>query len=175
VPLPTVVQPYPLGPYSLVIPSGRYWFSGSFKASHLLPGAAQEELTRGEDAEVWQALGDGERMPAELTLTGTLLAFANIEGLQVDVHDLEQALADATALHRGNADSTSREIPVDGGALVDVIPASPYHYRVSVVVYPTSAVVTVGTAATAPALGTLVTDAGDPIVTHSDDSILVVD
>jgi hypothetical protein len=174
VPLPTVQRPYPLGPYSLVIPSGRYWFTGTFRASHLIPGSAQEELTRGEDAEVWQALGDGERMPAELTLTGTLLAFANIEGLQVDVHDLEQALGGATALHRGNGDSTSREIPVDGGEIVDVVPASPYRYRVSVVVYPTSSEVTTGTAATAPTLNNLVTDLGEIIITDADEPLLVI-
>lgn len=172
-PLPTVVQPYPLGPYSLETPSGRYWFNGSFKASHLIPGRAQENIEAGEDTEVWLALGDGERTPEVLTLSGDLLTFNTLAGLFEDARTLRRAVQSATVLYR-NTGSTHREITIDAGD-VDILPGnSPYHLRARVVLYPTTGAVASDIAASPPALGNIIDHNDENILDHNDKPILSV-
>lgn len=173
-PLPIVPRPYPLGPYSLETSSGRYWFNSSFRASHLIPGRAQEELTAGEDRDYWEALGDGERMPEVLTLTGHLIAFVNVEGLQQDLRDLEAALEAATALYRNSGDATHREMSLDGGQVASVRLRSPYHYLVTLTLYPTSGEVTNAASIDPPGVHELTTEAGDLLTTESGEQILVI-
>lgn len=162
--LPIVSQPYPLGPLSLETDEGTYWLNGSFRASHLIPGSAMEEMTRGEDADFWERLGDGERMPEVLTLSGSLIRFSTSEGLRQDVKALRRAARTASKLVRDNGDTTTREVPLDGGE-VDANPVSKFHYRATVTLYPTSSEVTAGTAAAAPTLRDRETTTGTTRVT----------
>lgn len=172
-PLPTVSRPYPLGPYSLETPTGRYWFPGSFAASHLIPGRAQEEMVRGEDSEVWERLGDGERMPEILTLRGSLVEFSGLDGLRQDVRDLRNALENTTILIRNTGDGNHREITIDGG-LVTIQPSGKHHYRAVVTIYPTGDAITTAVATSPPTLHNLTTEAGEDLTTEAGEILLAV-
>lgn len=171
--LPTVSRPYSLGPYSLETPAGRYWFPSTFRASHLIPGKAQEEMASGEDQEVWQRLGDTHRVPETLTLTGSLIAFTNREGLRQDVRDLRHALAAASLLVRNNGDGTTREITIDGG-LVTIHASGLHHYRATATIYPTSETISTGVEVTPPTLHNLAAEDGSLLTTEHGDHILAI-
>lgn len=173
--LPTVKRPYPLGPWSVVDSAGtRYWFPSAFKASHLIPGEAAEEMIRGEDEDDWQAAGDGERLPDTLTLTGTMIAFSTIAGLHQDVATLRAALENAVELHRANPDGTSLEITIDGGQVTVGRPKSPHAFPVTVTLYPTSGEVTTGVAATPPTLRNRITTDGNTRITTDGETRVAV-
>lgn len=169
--LPVAARLYPLGPYSLTLPTGTYWFPSTFRSGALIPGTAARALRRDEAGTAWRLDSDGLRVPAALTLTGDLVGRASEAGLRSAARTLQAAAQDATALIRDNGDGTTREIALDGGR-AQIMMVSRQHYRATVTLYPTGASVTTGTAGTVPTQQLWLTDTGDQMVTDSGDRLV---